>query len=52
MRQILEGFKMKILEPVKILCDNSSAIDISKNPILHTRAKHIELKYHFEIEKV
>ena len=27
--------------------DNSSAIDISKNPIQHSKTKHIEIRYHF-----
>lgn len=52
MRHILEGFNMKISEPINILCDNTSAINISKNPVLHARTKHIELKNHFLREKV
>ena len=27
--------------------DNSSAIDISKNPVQHSKTKHIEIMYHF-----
>ena len=27
--------------------DNSSAINISKNPILHSYTKHIEIRHHF-----
>ena len=27
--------------------DNSSAIDISKNPVQHFKTKHIEIRYHF-----
>ena len=30
-----------------VYCDNSNAIDISKNPIQHSRTKHIEIRYHF-----
>ncbi|CAI0405434.1 unnamed protein product [Linum tenue] len=30
-----------------ILCDNSSAIKLSKNPVLHGRSKHIDVRYHF-----
>jgi hypothetical protein len=38
----------KIFESnIPIFCDNSVAISLSKNPILHSRAKHIEVKYHF-----
>ncbi|GJV17515.1 retrovirus-related pol polyprotein from transposon TNT 1-94 [Tanacetum coccineum] len=32
---------------VPIFCDNTSAIAISNNPILHSRTKHIDLRYHF-----
>ena len=32
---------------VKIFCDNSSTIKLSKNPILHGRTKHIDVKFHF-----
>jgi hypothetical protein len=31
----------------KIMMDNQSAIALSKNPVLHTRSKHIKTKYHF-----
>ena len=27
--------------------DNSNAIDISKNPVQHSKTKHIEIRYHF-----
>ena len=29
-----------------VYCDNSSAIDISKNPVQHSKIKHIEIRYH------
>jgi len=32
---------------ISIIGDNSTAINLSKNPILHFRTKHIEIKYHF-----
>ncbi|GJY40128.1 retrovirus-related pol polyprotein from transposon TNT 1-94 [Tanacetum coccineum] len=32
---------------VPIFCDNTSAIAISNNPVLHSRAKHIDIRYHF-----
>jgi len=32
---------------IPIFCDNTPAICLSKNPILHSRAKHIEIKHHF-----
>ncbi|GJY76302.1 retrovirus-related pol polyprotein from transposon TNT 1-94, partial [Tanacetum coccineum] len=30
-----------------IFCDNTSAIAISNNPVLHFRTKHINIRYHF-----
>ncbi|GKC20581.1 hypothetical protein Tco_1022731 [Tanacetum coccineum] len=32
---------------VPIFCDNTSAIAISNNSILHSRTKHIDIRYHF-----
>ena len=32
---------------IHILYDTTSAICLSKNPILHSRAKRIEIKHHF-----
>ena len=36
-----------IYENVPILCDNTSAINISKNPVQHSKTKHIEIRHHF-----
>ena len=30
-----------------VYCDNSSVIDISKNPVQYSKTKHIEIRYHF-----
>jgi len=32
---------------VPIRCDNMSAINITKNPVQHSRTKHIEVRHHF-----
>jgi hypothetical protein len=29
------------------MCDRTSAISVSKNPVTHSRIKHIEVRYHF-----
>jgi hypothetical protein len=29
------------------MCDSTSAISVAKNPLLHSRTKHIEVRYHF-----
>lgn len=30
-----------------LYCDNSSAIKLSKNLVLHGKSKHIHVRYHF-----
>lgn len=30
-----------------LFCDNLSAINISKNPVQHSRIKHINIRHHF-----
>ena len=47
LKKILEELQFKEDEPTLIYCDNSSAIKLSKNPVLHGRSKHIDVKYHF-----
>jgi len=32
---------------IPIFCDNTATIYFSKNLILHSKAKHIEIKHHF-----
>ena len=32
---------------VPILCDNTSTISLAKNPVQHTRTKHIDVRHHF-----
>ncbi|XP_057418517.1 secreted RxLR effector protein 161-like [Lotus japonicus] len=32
---------------IPLLCDNTSAINIAKNLVQHSRTKHIEIKHHF-----
>nr|GEU33029.1 hypothetical protein [Tanacetum cinerariifolium] len=42
------GFEInEFPDHVPIFCDNTSAIAISNNPVLHFRTKHIDLRYHF-----
>lgn len=46
-KRILEAFGVIQEQSTKILCDNSSAIKLSKNPVMHGRIKHIDVRFHF-----
>jgi len=35
------------LSKVPLYCDNTSAINLTKNPIQHSKTKHIEIRHHF-----
>ena len=39
--------KVEIKEPIVMYCDNTNAINISENPGMHSKTKHISIKYHF-----
>eukprot|EP00253_Pinus_taeda_P027198 PITA_27198 len=52
MMQTLQDFQITCTPPISILCDNTSAMSISKNPIMHSKTKHILIKYHFLREQV
>ena len=47
MKQTLEELEVKYDDPISILSNNTSAICISKNHVLHSKTKHIPIKYHF-----
>lgn len=47
LRRLLETLQYQQQEATTIYCDNVSAIKISKNPVLHGRSKHIDVRYHF-----
>jgi hypothetical protein len=46
MRQTLRDYGYK-LSKVSLLCDNESAIRMVDNPVVHSRTKHIDIRYHF-----
>ncbi|CAJ2635927.1 unnamed protein product [Trifolium pratense] len=47
LKNVLNYLKMKQSECTLIYCDNSSSIKLSKNPIMHGRSKHIDVRFHF-----
>ncbi|GKB01948.1 retrovirus-related pol polyprotein from transposon TNT 1-94 [Tanacetum coccineum] len=46
MKQALVDYDIK-LDDILVLCDNKGAIDLSKNPVLHSHTKHREIRHHF-----
>ncbi|GAA0141045.1 transmembrane signal receptor [Lithospermum erythrorhizon] len=46
MKQMLEEYGVKP-GVMTLYCDNMSAISISKNPVQHSRTKHIDIRHHF-----
>ena len=46
MRQTLSDYGLTF-PPTTIYCDSSSAIDLSKNHVHHSRTKNIDIRHHF-----
>ena len=52
MKHTLEDLLVKYEYPIVIHLDNTSSINISKNPVMHSKTNHILVKYHFLREQV
>jgi len=52
MIQTFSYLEVNYTAPIPIHCDNTSAINVSKNPVFHSKTKHIPIKYHFLREHV
>ena len=46
MKQILADYGV-VLDSFTVFYDNKSALNISKNPIKHSRTKNIDIHHHF-----
>ncbi|GJT11521.1 hypothetical protein Tco_0858563 [Tanacetum coccineum] len=46
MKQALIDYDIR-LDDIPIMCDNKGAIDLSKNPVQHSRTKHVEIRHYF-----
>ncbi|CAL2249531.1 unnamed protein product [Prunus armeniaca] len=47
LKRIFEDMGECQIETTEILCDNKSAIAMAKNPVFHSKTKHITIKHHF-----
>jgi hypothetical protein len=42
----MRDFRVRF-ERVPPMCDNTSAISVAKNPVLHKKRRHVERRHHF-----
>ena len=47
MQQVLKQVEGTQSTSVKVYCDNSSTIKLTKNPVFYGRSKHIDVRFHF-----
>ena len=47
MKEVLNIIEEDYCKCITVFCDNSSSIKLSKNPVLHGRTKHINVRFHF-----
>jgi len=47
LRKLLKDFGVSQDQPSVIMEDNQGAIFIAKNPVAHSRTKHIDIRYHY-----
>ncbi|GLB33225.1 putative protein with domain of unknown function (DUF4219) [Lyophyllum shimeji] len=53
LRALLKGIGLDpTTTPTPICCDNTATISLSEDPLLHSRVKHVDIKYHFLRERV
>jgi hypothetical protein len=52
MKKTLEDLQVKHDHPILLNCDNTNAINLSKNPIMNSKTKHIPIKFQFLREYV
>ena len=46
MKATLSDFGLRFGK-IPLLVDSTSAISVAKNPVLHSRTKHIDVRFHF-----
>lgn len=47
LRRVLDKLGHIQSKSTTVFCDNRSAIKLSKNPVMHGRSKHIDVRFHF-----
>jgi uncharacterized protein YlxW (UPF0749 family) len=52
MKKTLTDIQVEYDDPITIYCDNTSAISISKNPVMHSKTNHIPITLKIQLEEV
>ena len=52
LRSFFTEIGLKIPSPITILSDSQGSIALAKNPAVHSRSKHIDIRHHFIREQV
>ena len=47
LKRLLQGLHFEVPNLILIYCNNSSSMELAKNPVFHARTKHIEVHYDF-----
>ena len=51
-RQLLADLLQPQSGPTTLFCDNAGAIALARDPVEHTKVKHIDIKYHYLRKRV
>lgn len=46
----LLGELVREVRPLTLVVDNQPTIALAKNPVLHDRSKHVDIKFHFLLD--
>lgn len=49
---LLKDIGMQVDGVMRLYCDNKATINLSNNPVMHDRTKHVEIDRHFIREKI
>lgn len=52
LKALLKDLGLNNLPPAILKCDNTAALSIAANPVLHERTKHVEIDCHYVRDKV
>jgi hypothetical protein len=52
MKETLKDIQFEYDQPILIFCDYTSVISVLKNLVMHSKMKHIPIKFHFLREHV